>query len=88
MRKRIAILAAIAAVIATAVVLVVRWAPDLAPPHVAVRDAGGGPALHGKRAPVTWAVGPSVGILGMPGGHSVYTFGLGIRVMGRPTDQR
>ena len=51
-------------------------------------DVFGGITLHGKRAPMTWAVGPSVGILGMPGGHSVYTFGLGIRVMGRPTDQR
>lgn len=33
-----------------------------------------------RRAPVTWAVGPSVGMLGMPGGASVVTVGLGLRV--------
>lgn len=45
-------------------------------------DLFAGVTMHPRRAPVSWAVGPSLGVLGNPGGHSVVMFGLGLRVTG------
>lgn len=45
-------------------------------------DVFAGVTLTSRRAPMTWAVGPSVGMLGLPGGASVVTLGLGLRVTG------
>ena len=46
-------------------------------------DLFAGVTMTSRRTPVTWAVGPSVGMLGMPGGASVVTVGLGLRVTSR-----
>ncbi len=43
-------------------------------------DVFAGVTMSSRRTRVTWAVGPSVGMLGMPGGASVVTLGLGLRV--------
>jgi len=39
-----------------------------------------GITLHSDRASSTLAIGPSFGVLGLPGGHSVFTLGLAVRV--------
>lgn len=41
-------------------------------------DVFAGVTMNSRRTRVTWAVGPSVGMLGMPGGASVVTLGLGL----------
>ncbi len=46
-------------------------------------DVFAGVTMSSRRTPVTWALGPSVGMLGMPGGASVVTLGLGLRVTSR-----
>jgi hypothetical protein len=46
-------------------------------------DLFAGVTLHGNQAPVAVAIGPSVGIIGMPAGHSVYTMGLALRITTR-----
>jgi hypothetical protein len=51
-------------------------------------DLFAGVAVHARRSVLTSsidsaiAVGPSIGILGMPGGHAVVMYGLGIRATG------
>lgn len=46
-------------------------------------DLFAGVTLGRQRTPVTWAIGPSVGMIGLPGGASVVTLGLGLRVTSR-----
>ncbi len=55
--------------------------PDLQVIEQAI-DLFAGVTLRSRHAQSTIAVGPSVGVLGLPGGHSVMTFGLGLRVTG------
>jgi hypothetical protein len=43
-------------------------------------DMFAGVTLHSRYSAV--AIGPSIGLLGMPGGHSVVMLGLGLRVTG------
>ncbi len=46
-------------------------------------DVFAGVTMQSNRTPMTFAIGPSLGMLGMPGGHSVVTMGLGLRVTSR-----
>ena len=55
--------------------------PDLTVIEQAL-DLFTGVSFHSNRASTTFAVGPSLGILGLPGGHSVVTIGLGLRLTG------
>jgi hypothetical protein len=45
-------------------------------------DVFAGVTVHSSRTSTSIAIGPSVGVLGMPGGHSVVTVGLGLRLTG------
>lgn len=51
-------------------------------------DVFTGVTIHPHRAPMSMAIGPSLGVLGMPGGASVITVGLGFRVTGTPKLRR
>lgn len=46
-------------------------------------DVFGGITLHSPRSRMTVAVGPSLGVIGLPAGRSVYTMGLGLRITSR-----
>jgi hypothetical protein len=43
-------------------------------------DLFAGVTVHSSRPSTSIAIGPSVGVLGMPGGHSVVMVGLGLRL--------
>jgi hypothetical protein len=48
-------------------------------------DVFAGVTVHAsRRTSTSIAIGPSVGVLGMPGGHSVVMVGLGLRLTGGP----
>lgn len=50
-------------------------------------DVFAGITFQPGRTPMSWAIGPSLGMLGMPGGHSVVMMGLGLRVTSRGANQ-
>jgi hypothetical protein len=48
-------------------------------------DLFAGVAIASRRSAISSiAIGPSIGVLGMPGGHTVVTVGLGLRAISRP----
>jgi hypothetical protein len=55
--------------------------PDLQVIEQAV-DLFAGVTVRSRRTQSAIAIGPSIGLLGLPGGQSVMTFGLGLRVTG------
>lgn len=46
-------------------------------------DVFGGVTLPSSRSKLSVAIGPSLGVIGLPAGRSVYTMGLGLRITSR-----